>query len=84
MIRKGTVAAMKGVFGHDVEVQDGLADSLKRLKRSCLKKIKPSPVSKKSNGSRRSKRIVSLSSNQSSILSFYPRNGGEEQGSDVT
>ena len=41
MIRKGTVAAMKGVFGNDVEVQDGLADSLKRLKRSCLKQIKP-------------------------------------------
>ena len=71
LIRKGTVAAMKGVFGHEVETEVGANDSLKRLQRSCLKQIKPSPGKKKSAGSRRPRKRVSLSSNQSSILDCY-------------
>ena len=84
LIRKGTVAAMKGVFGHEVEIEVGANDSLKRLQRSCLKQIKPSPGKKKSAGSRRPRKRVSLSSNQSSILDFYPRNDGDERGSDAS
>ena len=76
---------MKGVFDHEVEKDDEEVDSnLKRLKRSCLKLLKPSSGKKKSSGSRISMIKVRLNPNQSSIYNYFPKNEGEEQGSGET
>ena len=69
---------MKGVFGHDVEEGVGVGDSLKRLKRSCLKPLTPRSGGKRAVGSRRSMKKVSLDPNQHSILEYYQRKDDDE------
>ena len=82
-IRKGIVAAIRKKFDHEaVEEDDEAKNTLKRLRRPCLKPLKPASGKKKkklvSNFSSRKSR--NTSSNQSSILDYYPRNEGEEKG----
>ena len=69
---------MKGVFGHDVEEGVGVGDSLKRLKRSCLKPLTPRSGNKRAARSRKSTKKVSLDPNQHSILEYYQRKDDDE------
>ena len=85
IIRKGTVAAMRDMFDHEVaEENDEVGNTLKRLRRPCLKPIRSSSGKKKPIASRISKLKVRRNSNQASILDYYPKDGGEEQESGVT
>ena len=82
-IKKGTVGAIKEAFDRLAAKEDD-ERNLKRLSRSCLKPLRSgngSGKKKKLTGSRRVRQKINLPSDQALISDFYPRTGGEEQGS---